>query len=124
MSAPTINGECDHADAPPPAASIADWTTNAACAVAPSWYMSLAHRLLTSPASRAVMIQAGDVSQGVEAATDLRVIAALPAVPSSLFGPHPGYGPKQRQPAARDARTQPALRRRHQRLLRAGPHRG
>lgn len=89
--APTINGECDHADAVPPAASISGWVTNSSCVVQPSWYMTLAHRLLTSPASRAVMIQAGDLSRSVEAATDLRVIAGLASPPSSMFKMHPGY---------------------------------
>jgi uncharacterized protein (TIGR02600 family) len=89
--APTINGECDHADALPPAASISNWATNSACAVPPSWYMTLNHRLLTSSNSRAVMIQAGDISRSVEAATDLRVIAGLSSVPSAMFHMHHGY---------------------------------
>ena len=87
----TCKGECDHADAIPPLPSIPGWTTDAACAVAPSWYMSLQHRLQTSPSSRALMIQAGDVSRSVEAATDLRVIAGLTNVPSAMFQPHPDY---------------------------------
>ena len=47
--APTIDGECDHADAAPPAVSVADWATNASCTVQPWWYMSLAHRLASLP---------------------------------------------------------------------------
>ena len=85
----TNKGECDHADAVPPLPSIPGWSTNAACAVAPSWYMSLQHRLQTSQNSRALMIQAGDVSRSVEANTDLRVIAGLTNVPSAFFSPIP-----------------------------------
>jgi uncharacterized protein (TIGR02600 family) len=53
--------------------------------------MTLAHRVLTSPAKRAVMIQAGDISRTVEAATDLRVIASLSTVPASMFHAIPNY---------------------------------
>jgi uncharacterized protein (TIGR02600 family) len=83
---PTINGEADHADTIP---STAGWSGNAACAVAPSWYMTLAHRLQTSASSRPLMIQAGDVCGGVEAASDMRVVAGLASVPAALFKPHP-----------------------------------
>lgn len=86
---PTINGEADHMDAMPPSASIPGWFTNAACAVAPSWYMTLAHRLATSASSRPLMIQAGDICETMEAANDWRVTAGLPSVPASLFAPHP-----------------------------------
>ncbi len=99
--APTILGEADHADAIPPATSIPGWSTNATGAVAPSWYMTLAHRLQTSASSRALMIQAGDICRSVEAgglggsapaaASDWRVVASLPNVPAAFFQPHVLY---------------------------------
>ncbi|MCE0483670.1 MAG: Verru_Chthon cassette protein A [Methylacidiphilales bacterium] len=76
---PTILGECTYAD-------------DLATTVAPSYYMNLNNRLRNTHQGRAFMIQAGDICQSVEAATDLRVIAGLSSVPSSLFRPHPGYG--------------------------------
>jgi uncharacterized protein (TIGR02600 family) len=82
---PTCNGEADRFDTP--ADPHTDWTTNPACAAAPWYYMSLARRLQTTQRSRMLMIQAGDISYSVEARTDLRVIAALPNVPATLFGP-------------------------------------
>ena len=88
---PTLNGECDHADAIPPLASDANWATDTACQVYPSWYMCLRHRLQTSQNSRAVLFQAGDITRSVEAAVDLRVLAGLSTVPSTLFQPHPYY---------------------------------
>jgi uncharacterized protein (TIGR02600 family) len=88
---PTTNGECDHADGSTPAASSTDWTTNASKAVAPSYYMCLHNRLLATQLSRAVLLQAGDISRSVEANTDLRVTAGLSSVPSKLFSPHPNY---------------------------------
>jgi uncharacterized protein (TIGR02600 family) len=91
IHAPTINGECDHADGSTPASSHSDWATNTAYQVAPSYYMTLRNRVLATQLSRAVMIQAGDISRSVEAATDLRVIAALSVVPATLFHPHPNY---------------------------------
>ena len=87
--APTINGEADHMDAMPPATSIADWSSNASCTVAPSWYMTLAHRLRTSPSSRPLMIQAGDMCETMEAGGDWRVLASLPSVTNTLFTAHP-----------------------------------
>jgi uncharacterized protein (TIGR02600 family) len=95
IHAPTVNGECDHADGATPAASRSDWTTNAACQVLPSYYMNLRNRLLATQLSRAAFIQAGDISRSVEAGTDLRVIAGLASVPSSLFHPHPNYSLNQ-----------------------------
>ena len=53
--------------------------------------MNLRNRLLATQLSRAVFIQAGDISRSVEAATDLRVIAGLATVPATMFQPHPGY---------------------------------
>jgi uncharacterized protein (TIGR02600 family) len=91
LHAPTISGECDHADGSTPSTSHADWATNAKYQVAPSYYMNLRNRLLATQRSRAVLIQAGDISRSVEANTDLRVIAGLTAVPSTMFQPHPGY---------------------------------
>ena len=86
--APTILGEADHADTIP---STPGWFTNSARAVAPSWYMTLAHRLQTSTSSRPLMIQAGDVCRSVEAGGDWRVIAALPNVSTNFFQVHPLY---------------------------------
>lgn len=93
LQAPTINGECDHRDGDTPGTSSADWAdaANTATRVPPSYYMSLRHRLLATQRSRPVMIQAGDISLEVEAATDLRVIAGLSSVPASMFHPHPQY---------------------------------
>ncbi len=85
---PTSAGEADHMDAIPPAASIPGWATNTSYAVAPSWYMTLEHRLATSTSSRPLMIQAGDVCASVEA-TDARVVAGLASVPTNFFQPHP-----------------------------------
>jgi len=91
IHAPTINGECDHADGSTPTTASATWATNAAAKVAPSYYMNLKDRLLATQNSRAFFIQAGDISRSVEAATDLRVIAGLATVPAALFHPHPSY---------------------------------
>jgi len=89
---PAMDGEADHMDAMPPASSIAGWSTNTACAVAPSWYMTLEHRLATSASSRPLMIQAGDVCGSVEV-TDARVAAGLNNTPASLYQPHPQNNP-------------------------------
>ena len=90
IPAPTINGECTQAD-PPPTSSTpeTDWATNAKCIVPTWWYMCLRHRLSTSENSRSVMIQAGDTSRGIEAATDMRLMAGLSSVPSAMFQGHP-----------------------------------
>jgi uncharacterized protein (TIGR02600 family) len=82
---PVVNGEADHFDGSTPGASHSDWATNAAYAVLPSYYMTLRNRLLATQLSRPLMIQAGDMSLSVEAATDLRLIAALPNVPVNFF---------------------------------------
>ena len=87
--APTINQECDHSDTP--ATSSATWMTDAAAQVSPCYYMSLANRLLTSQRSRPLMILPGDVVRGIEAKLDLRVIAGLTSVPSTLFQTCPSY---------------------------------
>jgi uncharacterized protein (TIGR02600 family) len=84
---PTMDGEADHMDAMPPATSISGWTSSAACAVAPSWYMTLEHRLATSASSRPLMIQAGDVCASVEA-VDARLVAGFASVPTNFFQPH------------------------------------
>lgn len=84
---PTVNGEADHFDGSTPGDSHADWATNAAYAVSPSYYMTLRNRLLATQHSRPLMIQAGDMSLSIEAKTDLRLIAALPNVPATFFGP-------------------------------------
>ncbi len=81
---PVANGEADHADSLL-SSSQADWATNPNCAVAPSYYMTLRNRLLTTSRSRALMIQAGDASLSVEPAIDPRVIAVLPSVPATFF---------------------------------------
>jgi uncharacterized protein (TIGR02600 family) len=82
---PVANGEATQLDGSTPTTSHADWATNPAYAVAPSYYMTLRNRLLATQLSRPLMIQAGDASLSVEANTDLRLIAALPAVPASFF---------------------------------------
>lgn len=87
VAAPTIQDECDHRDGATPATATSDWATNPAMQVAPSYYMNLKNRLLATQGNRPLMIQPGDVTQGVEAATDLRVIAALPSVPATFFQP-------------------------------------
>ena len=81
---PVGNGEADHADSLAKGSQV-NWATNPACAVAPSYYMTLRNRLLTTPLSRALIIQAGDASLSVEPATDLRLIALLPSVPDTFF---------------------------------------
>jgi len=91
LLAPTINGECDHADGLTPATSSSSWATNPTFKVVPSYYMNLRNRLLSTQLNRAELIQAGDVSRSVEAGTDLRVIAGLSSVPAALFQPHPSY---------------------------------
>jgi uncharacterized protein (TIGR02600 family) len=91
IHAPTVSGECDHADGSTPSTSLVNWSTNTNDAVSPSYYMNLRDRLLSTQLSRAALIQAGDISRGVEAATDLRVIAGLTTVPSTFFQQHPGY---------------------------------
>jgi uncharacterized protein (TIGR02600 family) len=84
-SVPVVNGEADHYDGSTPGTSHTDWATNAAYAVAPSYYMTLRNRLLATQRSRPLMIQAGDASLSVEANTDLRLVAALATVPASFF---------------------------------------
>jgi uncharacterized protein (TIGR02600 family) len=59
--------------------------------VAPSYYMTLKNRILATGANRPFLIQPGDTSRSMEAATDLRVIAGLSNVPASFFQPHPLY---------------------------------
>jgi len=60
-------------------------------AVPPCYYMTLRNRVLATLANRPFLIQPGDSSRSIEAATDLRVVAALPSVPASMFAPHPAY---------------------------------
>ncbi len=91
IHAPTINGECDHADGSTPASSNSNWATSTTTQVAPSYYMNLRNRLLATQLSRAEFIQAGDIVRSVEANTDLRVIAGLSNVPSILFHTFTGY---------------------------------
>ena len=83
LHSPTINGEFDQAEGSSPT------TTKS---VFPSYYMNLLNRLRQTQTCRAEFIQAGDIVQSVEANTDLRVIAGLSNVPSSLFHPFPGSG--------------------------------
>jgi uncharacterized protein (TIGR02600 family) len=59
--------------------------------VYPSYYMTLKNRVLLTRNNREFLIQPGDTSRSVEAATDLRVIAGLTNVPSTLFKGHPLY---------------------------------
>ena len=91
-------GECTQADGSTPATSQAGWITNAACQVAPSWYMNLNNRLRATQRNRAVLIQAADISRSVQANTDLRVIAGLTNVPSSFFSKLPTYSTPRSQP--------------------------
>lgn len=84
-------GECTHADGSTPSTSQTGWMTNTASQVAPSWYMNLNNRLIATQLNRPFLIQPGDLSRSVEAATDLRVIACLTNVPSAMFQPHPNY---------------------------------
>ncbi len=89
--APTINDECDRRDGSTPATSSANWASASAPRVRPSYYMCLQNRLLATQRSRPLLIQPNDISRGVEAATDLRVIAGLSTLPASLFHQHPSY---------------------------------
>src|SRR5277367_5715471 len=59
--------------------------------VAPSYYMTLENRVLATGANRPFLIQPGDTSRSMEAATDLRVIAGLSSVPASFFQAHALY---------------------------------
>jgi uncharacterized protein (TIGR02600 family) len=85
VAAPTIQDEADHRDGATPATADANWAADSVTQVAPSYYMSFQNRLLATQGNRPLMIQPGDVTRAVEAATDLRVIAALPKVTSSFF---------------------------------------
>lgn len=91
VTAPTIDAEGDHRDGATPQTSSATWASDAANKVFPSYYMNLANRLRATQRSRPLMIQPGDVSRGVEAKTDLRVIAGLVNVPATMFQSCPGY---------------------------------
>jgi uncharacterized protein (TIGR02600 family) len=53
--------------------------------------MTLKNRVLATQASRPFLIQPGDTSRSMEAATDLRVIAGLVSVPPTMFKTHPLY---------------------------------
>jgi uncharacterized protein (TIGR02600 family) len=57
--------------------------------VMPSYYMTLKNRVLATQASRPFLIQPGDTSRSMEAATDLRVFAGLASVPPTMFQMHP-----------------------------------
>jgi uncharacterized protein (TIGR02600 family) len=91
LTAPTIDQECDRYDGATPATSEASWLTDSSRKVFPSYYMNLNNRLLATQRSRPLMIQPGDIARGIEAATDLRVIAALPTVTSTFFQPCVNY---------------------------------
>ena len=62
-------------------------------AVAPSYYMTLRHRVGLTGTNREFLIQPNDTSRSVEAATDLRIIAALTNIPATtnFFKLHPLY---------------------------------
>ncbi len=77
VPAPTLIGEYSQRDGAVP--------------VMPSYYMTLKNRLLATQANRPFLIQPGDTSRSMEAATDLRVIAGLASVPAAFFKPHPAY---------------------------------
>lgn len=73
---PTANGECDYSADPAIPNSK----------VLPSYYMSLANRIRAIQwNNRGALIQVGDISRGVEAKTDQRLIAGLNTVPSDTF---------------------------------------
>jgi uncharacterized protein (TIGR02600 family) len=76
IPAPTLIGEYSQHD-------------GSAISVTPSYYMTLKNRVLATQASRPFLIQPGDTSRSIEAATDLRVIAGLANVPSTMFKMHP-----------------------------------
>ncbi len=78
IPAPTIDGEYSQRD-------------GSTAPVVPSYYMNLRNRLLATKESRPFLIQPGDTSRSIEAATDLRIIAALAEVPSTFFKLHPWY---------------------------------
>ncbi len=59
--------------------------------VYPSYYMTLKNRVLLTQTNRAFLIQPGDTSRTIQAATDLRVIASLTNVPSTMFAGLPSY---------------------------------
>jgi uncharacterized protein (TIGR02600 family) len=59
--------------------------------VYPSYYMTLRNRVLLTQTNREFLIQPGDMTRSVEAATDLRVIQGLANVPSTMFAVHPLY---------------------------------
>jgi uncharacterized protein (TIGR02600 family) len=56
--------------------------------VMPSYYMTLKNRVLATQASRPFLIQPGDTSRSMEAAIDMRDIAGLVNVPSTMFQMH------------------------------------
>ena len=85
VNVPTIDRETDHRDNSTPGTAEAGWATDSTMTVEPFYYMNLQNRLLATQGNRALMIQPGDVARGMQAATDLRVIAALGTVPSSFF---------------------------------------
>jgi uncharacterized protein (TIGR02600 family) len=91
VAAPTIEDECDHRDGSTPATAEANWASDSSMQVAPSYYMNLKDRLLATQGNRPLLVQPGDVTRGVEAARDLRVIAALPNVPAGFFAALPNY---------------------------------
>jgi hypothetical protein len=59
--------------------------------VVPSFYMNLQNRLRATQGNRPLMIQPGDVVRGLQAASDLRVIAGLVSVPAPFFQGCTGY---------------------------------
>ncbi len=83
--APSINGECDHADDPNPANANTGWT-NSATTVLPCYYMNLQNRLLATQNNRPLLIQPGDVTRTLEA-NDARVISALNSIPGATNTP-------------------------------------
>jgi uncharacterized protein (TIGR02600 family) len=91
VAAPTIQDECDHDDGATPATADANWAADSSTVVPPSYYMCLRNRLAATQGNRPLMVQPGDVTRGVEAATDLRVIASLPNVPAGFFQSLPNY---------------------------------
>ena len=97
LPAPSIKDEADHYDFATPGTSVSNWATTPAMQVMPSYYMNLENRLKATQGNRALMIQPGDVTRTMEAATDLRVISSFASPPSSFYQPTGGLTAYQSQ---------------------------
>jgi len=71
---------------------VAEYSQNdSGAAVMPSYYMTLKNRVLATQGARPFLIQPGDTSRSMEAATDMRIIAGLTNVTATFFTNHPSY---------------------------------